>query len=426
MLDRITSFISSLRLTVVLLGLALVLVFAGTLAQVHLGLYAVQSEFFRSFFVYWTPPGTGWKIPVLPGGWLIGWFLLVNLLAAHLERFRFTRKKIGIAIIHIGLILLLAGQFLTEIFQVESQMRLEVGVPKNYTEDSRRNELAVIDVSDPNGDRVVSVPESVLKKGGDIQLPGFPLTVRVKTYFPNSSPAGPMSGGGEKIKASNGIGQRLLFTASAPATRMDDENKPAALVEIVTAKGPIGTWIVSSWLTKHPWTSVLQDQVGGILGQPVDAPQSFSLDGRAYELALRPVRYYQPYTITLTQFKHDLYPGTDIPKNFSSKIHLTDTARGEDRDVLIYMNNPLRYRGAAFYQASYEAGDRVSILQVVRNPVSAAPYLACSLIGLGLAMQFLTHLYGFLKKTASRTRPQTTPGVVMPTAPLACAPRTQL
>ena len=72
MVDRFINFFTSLRLTVVCLAFALILVFVGTLAQVQIGLYEAQAEYFRSFFVYWTPEGSHWKIPVLPGGWLIG------------------------------------------------------------------------------------------------------------------------------------------------------------------------------------------------------------------------------------------------------------------------------------------------------------------------------------------------------------------
>ncbi len=55
MVDKLVRIFTSLRLTVVLLALGLVLVFWGTLAQVHLGLYRAQNEFFRSFFIYWSP-----------------------------------------------------------------------------------------------------------------------------------------------------------------------------------------------------------------------------------------------------------------------------------------------------------------------------------------------------------------------------------
>ena len=53
----------------------------------------------------------GHHIPlVLPGGYLLGSLLLVNLIAAHISRFQFTRKKLGIHVAHGGIILLLVGQ----------------------------------------------------------------------------------------------------------------------------------------------------------------------------------------------------------------------------------------------------------------------------------------------------------------------------
>jgi len=58
LLDRLYKIFTSLRLTVVLLALGLLLVFWGTLAQVNLGLYKAQNDFFRSFFIYWQPAGS--------------------------------------------------------------------------------------------------------------------------------------------------------------------------------------------------------------------------------------------------------------------------------------------------------------------------------------------------------------------------------
>jgi hypothetical protein len=173
------------------------------------------------------------------------------------------------------------------------------------------------------------------------------------------------------------------------------------LLQVVSDKGPVGDWTVSTWMTRYPEFERLQNGLGSILGDAsLTQPQSFTLGGRTWQIALRPVRYYKPYNVTLLAFNHDLYPGTDIPKNYSSKIHIHDPATGEDRDILIYMNNPLRYRGETFYQASFEPGDRGTILQVVRNPASITPYVACSLVALGLITQFLMHLIGFARKRA--------------------------
>lgn len=400
MIDEFVNFFSSLRLTIVCLALALALVFIGTLAQVTLGLYVAQAEFFRSFFIYWSPGNSGWKIPVYPGGWSIGLLLVINLLCAHIKRFHLSKRKLGLFFVHAGLILLLAGFFFSEIFRVESQLRLEPGQSKNYAEDTRRNELVVIDTSAKDHDTVTTIPQELLEKGGEIRPNGLPFALRIKRYLANSAPAGPMSGGGEKLQATSGLGRRLLFTEAPLASRMDDENKPAALIELVGDKGSIGEWTVSTWMTKRPWSEALQEGVGSILGGKVDAPQTFSYAGRTYQIALRPVRYYTPYTITLLQFKHDVYAGTDIPSNFSSRVHLRDAARGEDRDVLIRMNSPLRYGGQTYYQASFEPGDKVSILEVVHNPTAITPYIACALIGLGLILQFMMHLFSFAKKHA--------------------------
>ncbi len=406
MLDRVVNFFTSLRLTVVCLCLAILLVFVGTLEQVPLGLYKVQSDFFRSFLIFWTPSGTNWRIPVYPGGWLIGMVLLMNLLAAHIKRFKLERRKIGILLIHGGLILLLVGQFVTELFQVESQMIIETGKTKNYSEDSRKNELAVIDVTDPNTDHVVVIPESIVAKGGEIRTAQLPFALRVEKFFPNSVAAGPMQAQAETLKAGQGIGQRLFFNPAPVTRRMDDENEPAILVQAVSDKGPIGEWTVSTWFTRYPRFEELEMGIGSILpGLSLTAPQSFTFRGRNYQIAMRPVRYYESYSVTLLAFSHDLYAGTDIPKNFSSKIHLDDTPAGTHQDNLIYMNNPLRYRGETFYQSSFEPGDKVSILQVVRNPASFAPYIACALVALGLLVQFLTHLVGFARKRRKQAKP---------------------
>ena len=105
-----------------------------------------------------------------------------------------------------------------------------------------------------------------------------------------------------------------------------------------------------------------------------------------------------PFSLHLMEFHHDRYPGTDIPKNFSSRVRLQNLDSGENREVLIYMNNPLRYQGETFYQASFDADDGGSILQVVHNPSWLTPYFSCVMVGAGLLWQFLSHLIPFLKR----------------------------
>jgi hypothetical protein len=149
------------------------------------------------------------------------------------------------------------------------------------------------------------------------------------------------------------------------------------VIEVVTPQGSLGTWLVSEF---------------------IDQPQSFTWSNGTYQLVLRPHRYYKPFSLKLLEFRHDVYPGTDIPKNFSSRVKLDRPDTGESREVLIYMNSPLRYAGETFYQASFDPDNHGSVLQVVHNPSWLTPYLSCVLVGLGLVVQFASHLMGFSMK----------------------------
>src|SRR5271165_5099750 len=178
--------LTSLRLTVVLLVLSIVLVFAATLDQVHLGVWGVQEKYFRSFFVFRRVPGTGFLFPIFPGGYLLGGVLIVNLAAAHLNRFRLSWGKSGIWLAHIGLVLLLAGEGLSGMLQKDNQMRIDVGQTRRYSESFRETELAVIETTQPGYDQVVSIPSERLIAGESIQHPLLPFVVKPAAYYPNA------------------------------------------------------------------------------------------------------------------------------------------------------------------------------------------------------------------------------------------------
>src|SRR6516165_6275983 len=185
--DRLIKFFTSLRLTVVCLAFAIVLVFLGTLAQVDLGLYKAQNEYFRSFIVFWGPKWASWKIPVLPGGYLVGGVLLINLVASHFKRFTLSRDKAGIWLVHFGLILLLLGQLGTDMLSRETLLDLHEGEAKNYSEADRQSELAIIDTTDSDLDKVVAIPQKLLMGQKEIRHEELPFVVRVKSFFANSA-----------------------------------------------------------------------------------------------------------------------------------------------------------------------------------------------------------------------------------------------
>ena len=201
--------------------------------------------------------------------------------------------------------------------------------------------------------------------------------MRVKTFYANSLLSQQSQPGYDPVHTTAGLGSGMWWREVPRETGMNRIDMPSAIVEVVTNGGSLGTFLVSAW---------------------VDQPQPFAFNHRTYEMSLRQERYYLPFSLHLIEFRHDKYPGTDIPKNFSSRVRLQNLANGEDREVRIFMNNPLRYAGETFYQASFDADDHGSVLQVVHNPGWLTPYIGCVLVATGLIIQFLSHLIPFLKR----------------------------
>jgi ABC-type transport system involved in cytochrome c biogenesis permease subunit len=374
--------LASLRLTLVLLTLSLVLIFWGTLAQVTRGLFLATEEFFHSFFVWREIAGV--RLPVYPAGYTLGIGLLVNLVAAHAARFTLGWRKGGLLLIHAGLIVLLVGELLTSLLQREAMLRLDEGETKNYAEARREVELVLIDTTEPDRDRVVAVPQDLLRTGARLALPGTPFTAHLREYFPNSElkPRAEAPDAAPTL-ATTGVGPQIAVFPRPITTKLDERDLITAYVELQTAAGTsLGTWLLSNALAVE---------------------QSLTHEGRSYILALRHRRTYLPFEFHLLEFTHDRYPGTQIPKDFSSLLRLHDPAEGagpEGREVKIYMNNPLRHGGYTFFQSGFDNDDSTTILQVVRNPSWLFPYIACVVVSIGLVWQF-----GLSLRTARRRSP---------------------
>ena len=381
-MKRLISILTSLRLTIVLMALSTILVFVGTLAQANFGLYDAQDRFFKSAFVLWN------GIPVFPGGYLLGSLLVINLVAAQAKRTEFTRKKAGLIMIHTGIVLLLVGQLATDMMSTESQMQLFEGDTKNYSEDFRANELAIIDTSDPKDDQVVAVPESILATKKDIGTPALPFNVRVKEYWANADLLRSGFSNAVPANATDGFLKNSFVLPKPPAKDMDSRSMPAALVELTDKAGKsLGSWLIAA--------GIRSDDIAKV-------------DGKDYRLSLRFTRHYKDFQLSLLKATHEKYSGTEIPKNFASRVRVQMNNNPEVRETIIYMNNPLRWAGYTFFQYQMAADefalrqmkmDRASsTFQVVKNPGWVTPYVACVLVGAGLCWQFGFHLFGFLRR----------------------------
>lgn len=414
-MNQLWKILSSLRLTVTLLAFGILLVFVGTVAQANEGLYQAQERYFKQWFV-WGISMFGYKVPIgLPAGYLIGTLLLINLTAAHIKRFQLTTRKLGIHLTHLGVILLLVGQLTTDIFSRETQLRFVEGETKSWSEDAMNYELAFLTEADGENDQVVAIPQSMVARGGEIQHEKLPFTVRVKQYWPNSdlSFRAPMQENAPPL-TTNGAARYFDFR-QVPVTRsMDTKNIPTAILEFAGPNSPPGIWVASAWsgdetmamaIRRNYYEKAGPQLADNILGRLTE-PQAVEAGAKKYRLALRPARAYKPFSLTLLKTTHSVYPGTDTPKDFRSRVRLNNPRKGEDRELEIYMNSPLRYSGLTFFQyqmsgeqlASRWGETPSSVLQVVRNPSWLTPYVGCIVVAAGLIIQFMIHLVAFISR----------------------------
>ena len=385
---RVFHAIASLKVTVGLLAGAMLIVLWGTLAQVDFGIDIVVPNYFRSFLA-WIPLkiiflrqiDSEFLVP-FPGGWAWGAAMLLNLAAAHALRFKLSIKKVGIWMIHSGLIVLMLGELVTGLASVESRMVIEEGRTTSFLQDHRLCELAFVDASDSATDHTVVVPERLLHQAGrTIINPGLPANVKVVEFMANSSLLERIPDGIQN-RATRGAGLRDVVQKEKVVSGVDKEGEgdvPSVYFELLdkTSGESLGVWLASEHLKD----------------------QRVEIAGKTYEMSLRPKRTYLPYSFHLSKFTHDVYEGTDKPKDFRSYVHISEPASNTERDTEIYMNTPLRFRGKTFFQGGFLPPrlGRGTVLQVVDNPGRLLPYVACSLVSLGMLVHFGIHLARFFR-----------------------------
>ena len=302
------------------------------------------------------------------------------------------RKRAGIVLLHGGVALMMCSELWTGLTAHEAQMQIAEGETTNFTSDIRTTELAVIDHSNPDHDRVTLVPASLLIDHVGaverIEHADLPVTIQVLRWLANSDLHVAAQGGANAATAGLGL-QHVAEEARTGSGVGKDEtvDQPAAYVELFSkATGEsLGTFLLATALPAQP--------IG------VGAPSC--------DLALRFQRSYYPYSLTLNDFRFDRYVGTNTPKNYSSLVQLKDPAQNVDREVLIWMNNPLRYAGTTFYQSSFDqATEQTTVLQVVTNPGWMAPYVACMLVATGMLAHFGVLLVRFSRRRAEEAARQ--------------------
>lgn len=124
-----------------------------------------------------------------------------------------------------------------------------------------------------------------------------------------------------------------------------------------------------------------------------DAPLELSNGKDKIRFIITPKEIQIPYQITLDKFKMNTNPGTNDPASYESFVQVLD---GRTQEGIIkshvFMNNPLKYDGFTYYQASYfPIGPEQygSVLSVNYDPGRFFKYLGSLFIVLGSIWHYL-------------------------------------
>lgn len=143
----------------------------------------------------------------------------------------------------------------------------------------------------------------------------------------------------------------------------------------------------------EPFLTAIKMKIG-------NKPAFWMLEGAAKSVASGPmdlvIQYHRdrvqlPFSLFLDKFKMGTNPGTQTAASFTSDVTVKDPKENSDKKAVITMNEPLKYGGYYFYQASYQLSPgqpAVSVFAVNHDPGRALKYLGSLLMTIGIALMF--------------------------------------
>jgi cytochrome c-type biogenesis protein CcsB len=114
-------------------------------------------------------------------------------------------------------------------------------------------------------------------------------------------------------------------------------------------------------------------------------PMAAKVGNAALEFTYGAEPIYLPFALQLTDFQMEKYPGSESPSSFASELILNDRERNVSRNVRVFMNNTLNYRGYKFFQSSYDQDERGTVLSVNADQLgTGVTYIGYLLLAVGM------------------------------------------
>lgn len=334
----------------------MMLLVMGTVAQRDLGLYDAQKLFFSSW-ILWLGP-----VP-LPGAFPTLGLLTLGLLAKFLLYSPWRAHQAGIILTHLGVLVLLIGGLVTSLSQQEGYLMLKEGDSAASVSDYHQRVLRI----ERDGDEFAVMPFEKID-AQSLKDFGLPFEIGIETLCRNCRPV--MN---DKPEGRQGFAQKVTLVP-IDADKNDEANMSGIIFTVKGAdQGQDGTWLAVEEIPMHP---------------------EIEASGSVYSFVMGRAQTELPFSIELKDFKREMHPGTEMARGFSSDVIVHDG--GVAWPYHIRMNEPLRYKGYTFYQASFSMrpDGEFSILSVVRNKGRIFPYIASAIIFAGLLLHSIIRLRG--------------------------------
>jgi hypothetical protein len=387
---RIFDILSGFGLATILLLILGLLTFFATLEQVEYGLYPTLNKYFHWKSVFLIPELKDKMVPlILPGGYWVGVVLLINLTLGGVIRIRKGWKHAGNLISHLGIIFMLVAGGVAHHFSERGNMAVGEGETSNTAEDYFEYVVEVAEIKDgrPASIHVIRGEHLTDLEAGKtrvFRLPDLPFDLEAGGYLKNAVPVAIT----ERAPARNELVTDNYYLMERPDEINAEANTAAVYARIVQRDGKKSDPFILAGASFHPFT--------------------VKHDERVFTVDMRKRLWPMPFSVQLDEFTAEFHPGTMKPSKFVSKI--TRVENDSEAKYTIQMNEPMRYEGLTFFQASYGPpgagpGQRMySVFEIVRNPADKWPEYSLYVVTFGMLVTFLTKLGGYLAGNSRRKR----------------------
>lgn len=383
--------------TILLLLLGLLTWFA-TLEQIDHGLYPTLNKYFHWKSLFLLPElkfGEGAKekwvtIPLpLPGGYWVSALLLLNMTLGGVIRIRKGWKHVGNLISHFGIIFLLIGGGVAHHYSERGNMAISEGQTSDVAEDYFEYVVEVAEIKEGKATNIHVIRGNQiddLTEGGSriFRLPDLPFDLEVAGYQVHGMPIA-------VNERAPRLGERVLdgyFLEEMPPNKSAESNTAGCYARILKREKSDPVPFILAGASFHPFT--------------------YKEGERVFTVDMRKRLWPMPFSVRLDHFTAEFHPGTMKPAKFFSKI--TRTENGVEAKQTIQMNEPMRYEGLTFFQASYGtqgamSGQKMfSVFEVVKNPADKWPEYSLYIVSIGMLITFLIKLSTFILASTRKKR----------------------